>query len=140
MFVFSLFLADQISKQIIIRWLPENGSVPVVPGLFYVTRVNNTGAAFGLFRGAGPFLILVTMVSVTVLSFFLAQNWEKIRPAQRWGWTLVIGGALGNLYDRLMHRYVIDFLDFRVWPVFNLADSFVCVGVFLVIFSALRNR
>ncbi len=134
-----IFTADRISKNLVLLFLPENHSIPVMPGVFHLTRVNNTGAAFGLFRGARFFLVAMTLVSVTVLLFFLWRGSTQMRRMQRWGWWLVIGGAFGNLYDRLVYHYVIDFLDFRIWPVFNLADSFVCVGVFLVIWSALRD-
>ena len=134
-----LYIADQLSKQIIIRILPENQSLPVIPGVFYLTRVNNTGAAFGLFRGAGTFLIVVTLVSIITLFVWLFRRGDTLRPMQLWGWVLVTGGALGNLHDRFLYHYVIDFLDFRVWPVFNVGDSFVCMGVFLVVLSAFRN-
>ena len=134
-----LYVADQLSKQIVVRVLPENQSLTVIPGIFSLTRVNNTGAAFGLFRGMGIFLVLVTLVSITTLVLWLFRGGHAMKPFQRWGWVLVTGGALGNLHDRLVYRHVIDFLDFRVWPVFNLADSFVCVGVFLVILSVLRD-
>ena len=135
LFVPVFYLADQISKQIVLSALPENTSYPVIPGVFYLTRVNNTGAAFGLFRGAGLFLVTVTFISLGLLFAYLLLKWKSVRPLEGWGWMLVISGALGNLHDRLLYRYVVDFLDFRVWPVFNLADSFVCVGVFLAIWQ-----
>ena len=138
-FVLLLFLADRISKQAVLRFLPEGHSIPVIDGIFHLTRVDNAGAAFGLFRGALPFLVAVTVVSVIFLFFFLSASREGVSSPQYWGWTLVMGGALGNLYDRLTYHYVIDFLDVRVWPVFNVADSFVCVGVFLVFLSAFRK-
>ena len=115
-------------------------TLPVLPGFFYLTRVNNTGAAFGLFRGATVYLAIATFISIGVLLFCLLSYHERMRPLQRWGWTLVAGGALGNLHDRVLYGHVIDFLDFRVWPVFNLADSFVCVGVALVAFSVFRKQ
>ncbi len=138
--VFFLYLIDQISKQLIVRILPEDQTLPVIQGFFYLTRVNNTGAAFGLFRGAGAYLVAATLASILVLLFCLVRYNHQMRTLQRWGWILVAGGALGNLHDRIYYQYVIDFFDFRVWPVFNLADSFVCVGVFLVALSAFKGR
>ncbi len=134
-----LFLADQLSKRLILHYLSEESSVAVFPGVFHLTRVNNTGAAFGLFRGAGLFLIGVTAVSAALFSAYALQRWEHLRFWHRAGWTLVIGGALGNLYDRFTYRYVVDFLDFRVWPVFNLADAFVCTGVGLIFLSVFKK-
>ena len=138
--VFFLYLADQISKQLVVAVLPEHQAHPVIPGVFYLTRVNNTGAAFGLFPGAANILVAVTLISIWVILFCILRYHETLRPLQRWGWILVVGGALGNLHDRVLYRYVIDFLDFRVWPVFNLADSFVCVGVFLVVLGTFRKQ
>ena len=120
-------------------YVSENSSLTVIPGFFQLTRVNNTGAAFGIFRGAGIFLILVTLVSTTFFLGYLLVKWDQLRRIQRWAWTLVIAGALGNLHDRLIYHYVVDFLDFRVWPVFNLADSFVCVGALLVFLGLMRK-
>lgn len=137
--VSGLFFADQLSKRLVLHYLSEQSSVPVVPGVFHLTRVNNTGAAFGLFRGAGVFLIAVTAASAVLFSVYVLARWECLRSWQRAGWILVIGGALGNLYDRFTHRHVVDFLDFRVWPVFNLADAFVCTGVALIFLSAFKK-
>ena len=139
LFVPFFFFADQFSKRLITSHFSENQSLPVISGVFHLTRVNNTGAAFGLFRGAGIFLIVVTLASIMAIVVYILGKWSQIQPSQRWGWILVISGALGNLYDRLFYHYVIDFLDFRVWPVFNLADSFVCIGVFLVAMGVLRK-
>ena len=134
-----MFLADRVSKRLVLFYIPENSGVAVAPGVFHLTRVNNPGAAFGFFRGAGFFLTFVTAASIALLSGYLLIKWDRMARRQRWGWMLVIGGAFGNLYDRLFYGHVIDFLDFRVWPVFNLADSFVCVGVFLVFWSLLKK-
>ncbi len=134
-----LFLADQLSKRIILHTLPENSSVAVIPGVFHLTRVNNTGAAFGLFRGAGSFLIAVSAVSALLFSAYVISRWDSMRLVGRAGWTRVIGGALGNLYDRFFYRYVVDFLDLRVWPVFNLADTFVCAGVALIFMGLVKK-
>ena len=140
LFVPVFYLADQISKQVVLGTLPENTSYPVVPGVFYLTHVNNTGAAFGLFRGAGLLLIVVTFLSISLLFSYLLLKWKSVRPLEAWGWILVIGGALGNLHDRLLYRHVIDFLDFRIWPVFNIADTCICVGVFCVLWNVFRTH
>ena len=117
--VFLVFILDRISKIAALHCLSGNG-IPVVPGIFHLTPVQNTGAAFGILRGEPKFLAGVSVAAVTAIFFFLRRR--------SLSWALVIGGALGNLYDRLQYGYVIDFLDFRVWPVFNFADAAICVG------------
>lgn len=130
--VSALFAVDRVSKSLVLRRLPEGESVPVVPGVFHFTGVRNTGAAFGIFRGEAALLVGVTAVSAALISLYVLLQHDSIGRLQRWGWSLVVGGALGNLCDRVLYGHVIDFLDFRVWPVFNLADIFVCTGVGLI--------
>ena len=134
----SVFLIDRFLKTWIIRHYPAGEGFPVLPGVFHITRVDNTGAAFGVFRGATAFLVVVSVVSVFFLLFYLVrkilrEDSSLVPGVTDWAWALVIGGALGNLYDRVRYGYVIDFLDFRIWPVFNVADICICVGVFLII-------
>lgn len=145
----TVFFLDRILKFLVIQRYPEGGGFPVWPGVFYITRVNNTGAAFGIFRGSGSFLIWVSVVCLLFLGlyFFRAVLKKNVSGASMdfstqefAAWALVIGGALGNLVDRLYYGYVIDFLDFRVWPVFNLADASICAGVFLVVLRLVNFR
>ncbi len=138
--VLFLFFIDRISKFWIDHFLSGEHSFPIIPDVLHLTRVHNTGVAFGLFKGAGVLLIVLTVVSIGVIGLYLFKSWPLTRRMQRLGWILILGGALGNLYDRLVYRYVIDFIDFRVWPVFNLADSFVCIGVWLIVFNALTEK
>lgn len=105
----------------------------MIPGLFHLTRVNNPGAAFGILKNSILFLQLVSWVSVIVLGVYLARSFRRGYRSADLGWALIVGGAAGNLYDRVHFGYVIDFLDFRIWPVFNLADSFISVGVILIV-------
>ena len=126
-----VFLTDQIFKIILSRVYPEGTGFPVIPGVFHITMVHNSGAAFGILGGNTRFLILVSLGVIAGLLFFLR------RPSL--AWALVLGGAFGNLYDRLRFGYVIDFLDFRVWPVFNLADACICVGVGCIVWSFFKH-
>lgn len=125
-----VFVLDRALKIWILLSFGEGGGFPVWPGVLHVTRVNNTGAAFGIWRDAPLFLAALSVISVLFILFYLRKLLGgQDAPASAYGWALVAGGALGNLYDRLHFGYVIDFIDLRVWPVFNAADSAICLGV-----------
>jgi signal peptidase II len=122
------------------RW-PEGGGVAVIPGILHLTRVNNTGAAFGLWKNSSLFLTVVSALSVVFIVCYLRRLLrESPAPASVYAWALVGGGALGNLYDRVRFGYVIDCIDLRVWPVFNVADSSLCLGVFLILLQFFTNK
>ncbi len=134
-------LADQITKALALRFLSSVPTVPVLPGVFHLTLVENTGVAFGLFRGQGLAVTLATLAVLAGLGWS-ALHGTRQRPS-RWtvlGVGLILGGALGNLADRARLGAVVDFLDFRVWPVFNLADSCITVGAALVALQLLSKR
>ena len=107
------------------------------PGVFHLTLVNNPGAAFGLWRGSALFLTVFSAVSVVWIVCYL---FKKPGRPHAFAWSLIAGGALGNLVDRLAHGHVIDYLDFRVWPVFNFADACICAGVAWILLRFLRPR
>jgi signal peptidase II len=123
-------------------------SVPVIDGLFNLTYIRNTGAAFGIFAGSAasfrlPFLILFSVVAVGfVLSMLrrLPNDQTGLISAL----SFIIGGAVGNLIDRILYGEVIDFLDFYWgsyhWPAFNLADSFITVGVLIILFYFIKAK
>lgn len=125
---------DQLTKQLAEHYLQFNMPVEVMP-LFNLTLLYNEGAAFSLFAGeayARPAFIVLA----TVISLFLLRWMHQLKPDQRWlaiALALVLGGALGNVWDRIMLGHVIDFLDFYIgdshWPAFNIADSAICIGV-----------
>lgn len=124
---------DQLSKQAAIRALPEAGdrwpgAEAAVSRVFTFTHVHNTGMAFGLGQGNSGFFLVLALVVVAALAV-----WQWRLPPEdglsRVGLGLVAGGALGNAIDRMRLGYVTDFLDFQVWPVFNLADTAIFLGV-----------
>lgn len=130
-------LVDQITKEIVLRFLPLYENLEIIPGFFSLTHIRNTGGAFGLLAGKATglrtfFFLGVSAVAVAVLLYLHA----KMAGGKRWvetAFALVLGGAVGNLIDRLRFGEVIDFLDFYVgsahWPAFNVADSAISVGV-----------
>ena len=126
----ALLALDRLTKVWALRKLEPVGSIPVAP-FFHLTYVENTGAAFGIGRARNGFFIGLSFVLLAGL-FYMQRSWPKENRWLRTGLLLVVAGAVGNLYDRLAYGFVVDFLDFRVWPVFNVADSCVTVGAGLL--------
>ena len=132
---------DQITKRIIFTSLGPGGAWAPVPGLerwFSFTLVTNSGAAFGLFPGLGSVFMIVAIVVVVVIAVYY---WHM--PKGQWlvsvSLGLQLGGAIGNLLDRMRFGYVIDFIDFKLWPVFNLADMSIVIGVGLLALALLHE-
>ncbi len=130
--------ADQLSKTWIRTNLAVGQSIPKV-GFLRLTHVTNTGSAFGLFQGQTFPLTIVSLVSVTVLLLYALLFYRRFPFLDNWlawvGLSLILGGTVGNLIDRLRLGYVTDFIDFGFWPAFNLADSAVVVGVIIFAYS-----
>jgi signal peptidase II len=134
---FSLFILDQLSKWVAQYFLSE--SVPIIPYVFHLTLVHNQGGAFGILSGQTVFFLAVGALTILLIILFRNRVRQSTRDVQ-WAAALVLGGALGNLIDRIRLGYVIDFLDFRVWPVFNLADSYIVIGMVLLIWQLFTER
>lgn len=115
-----------------------NQSIPVITNVFHITYVHNFGAAFGLFAHRTGFFIFITTVVVLLIFVFL-RHLPKEQKLLRAALVLQLGGATGNLIDRVRLGYVIDFFDLRVWPVFNVADIAIVFGVGLLILDLTRN-
>jgi signal peptidase II len=139
-----IFALDQWTKQWILEGWELGESVPVIPGFFSLTYVRNRGGAFGLLSdlpesGRVAFFVVFAVVTVAALVWMLRST-PKEDWMQRLAITSVIGGAAGNLFDRVRYGEVIDFLDVYVrdwhWPAFNVADSFITCGVVLLLLSA----
>lgn len=135
----AIAISDQLTKQWIRMHFALGESRPVIDGLFDLTYVRNTGAAWGMFsKHSWALIVLSVVMLILMLSFrksFLSDTWEH-----RVAYGLLIGGIVGNLFDRIRLGAVTDFLDFHMagyhWPSFNVADSAICVGVFIYILSA----
>jgi len=119
--------ADQLTKSIVRGRLDLNDEVHVV-GPFSIHHVTNSGIAFGLFASATSIVILLTGFAVAWMLYFFARSGSR-HPVLPVALGLVIGGSVSNLLDRVRLGHVTDFLDFRYWPAFNLADTFIVVGV-----------
>ncbi len=136
---------DRISKLWVQKHIPEGENIPVIPHVFRLSHVLNEGAAFSLFndapanptRWALTGFSLIAAVIVTVLLVRIGRRWS----ATALGLALILGGALGNAWDRIQYKMVTDFLEVRIihyhWPDFNVADSAIVVGAILMFFGAL---
>lgn len=136
-----IIVADQISK-VIVSGASRHLPIDIVRGVCSLTLVHNTGGAFGIFRDRPYLFIAISAAAIVALVWMMAMM--KGRTADYYALALILGGAVGNLIDRVRLGHVIDFIDFKVWPVFNIADSAITVGVviFIVDFcvGSLRNR
>ena len=129
-----VFVLDQISKLLIMNNFKLNDSVSVIKNFFSITYSHNDGAAFGMFGGKTIFIVIISVVVLIYLLFELFYH-KKRNLVLDSGVSLIIGGLLGNLFDRIYFSYVRDFLDFKIFgydaAIFNLADTFIVVGAFL---------
>ena len=131
-----IILVDQAAKLYVSTALTLGTSIPVIKEIFHITYIHNPGAAFGVLANQQMLFIIFTFALLAVTAFFYKRLLRE-SFAIRYGATLLLGGALGNLIDRIRFSYVIDFFDFRIWPVFNIADIAICVGVGLLMYSVL---
>ncbi len=136
---FLVILADRLTKMLVMNRMQEGMSIPVVQGFFNFTYVLNPGAAFGMLPNNRVFFIALT-VAVLVIAFVARKQIAKEGPWFTYGMSLFLGGAIGNLLDRIKTGLVVDFFDFIVWPVFNVADIAICVGVGMIIWSVLKDE
>ncbi len=129
-----VFLLDIISKQFVSHFLMEHESISVISHFFSITYVKNTGVAFSMLQGNILFIIVISVLVIGIIFYFFQRQiksyWEEIF------YGMILGGALGNLIDRLFYGYVIDFFDFHLlgysMAIFNVADIFIVCGVILL--------
>jgi signal peptidase II len=136
--VFFLILADQAIKFLVVSLMELGESIPVFAGIFHITYIENPGAAFGLFANQ-RLVFIVAGILVIAAACLMYRRLMSEKAIIRWGVALLLGGAVGNLIDRLRIGGVIDFLDFRIWPVFNIADIGICVGVALLMYALIYD-
>jgi signal peptidase II len=130
----SAVVADQVTKHVVATNLRLGDRLHVV-GPFAIRHVQNSGIAFGLFAKATPAVIVLTAIAIAWMLAYFARSGAR-HPVLPVALGLVIGGSVSNLADRVRLGFVTDFLDFRYWPAFNLADSFIVIGV-LILLAAL---
>ena len=135
--------ADQITKYLTVANIPLHGSAEAIPGLFHLTYVRNTGAAFSSFAGMRWLFVLVFLAFTVAIIWDFSKNRLPFTTAERWAVVIIYAGGLGNMIDRLRFGYVVDMIcvDFMNFPVFNVADCFITCGcVFLLAHLIFCNK
>lgn len=119
---------DQLTKYLIRSGLELDSTVPLIDGIFHITYIHNSGAAFSMFQNKTGFLIAIQATVITAVMVYLIKRRRKDHWCLLLSLSLIAAGGIGNLIDRAVNGYVVDFLDFHIWPVFNVADISVCTG------------
>ena len=133
--VFILLLLDQASKYFVMALIEQGKSVPVIKDLFHITLVHNTGAAFGMLKAQPRLFMVIAILAILLINYIILRRSSSLDITERTALCLILAGTLGNLADRLRLGYVVDFIDLRIWPVFNLADSCITVGAVMLAWS-----
>lgn len=134
----AVFVLDRVTKSLVAASIPFGDQTWVIPNLVSIHNVRNSGAAFGVAPAGASFFLIASVLVAIGLVVYVARN-----PGTPWTegvLGLIMGGTLGNGYDRIVHGTVTDFIDFHFWPVFNVADSAISVGVVLLIAGYLIRR
>ena len=131
-----VFAVDQLTKTLIRGWLSVGEHWPGDFELIRLSHVENRGAAFGILQGAGPLLIVTTLVAIVLIAMTMLRSETYSRP-YLYGLALILGGAVGNLVDRLARGSVTDFIDPTHYPSFNIADSAIVIGVAAILLLTL---
>jgi signal peptidase II len=134
---FSVLLADQMLKQLVESSMSLGESIPLIPGVLHLTYVTNDGGAFGILAGRGDVLLIASGLALAFVLWMLLEGPPTRAMAAACG--LILGGAVGNLLDRLIAGEVTDYVDLRVWPVFNAADTAIVLGAATLLLFALRS-
>lgn len=136
--IFSVIFLDQATKFLATKFLQLNNPLPLVKNFLFLTLVHNRGAAFGVFQDQLFIFLLISIFAILLIIRSLKD--KKNSVLFRISLSLILGGAIGNFIDRARFGFVIDFLDFRVWPVFNLADSVISIAAILLTWELLFKK
>lgn len=138
-----VILVDFFSKYMVSKLMTVNETINLINNFFRITYVKNTGAAFSIFSNNTLLVIIISVIVIGFLLFYIYKN-KGNNKLENVSYAFILGGAIGNLIDRLVYGYVIDFLDFEILsydaPIFNLADTFIVIGVILFLINTLRSR
>jgi len=136
---FLVIFIDQLIKYLVDKQMVYGQSIQIFDGFLQLTYVKNTGAAFSLFVGFSPYLIVVGVLAAIVVIFFHYRLPPKDLYLQT-SLAFILGGSVGNLIDRILRSFVVDYVDILIWPVFNFADVMINVGVLLIAIKLFETR
>ena len=136
---FVLLALDQLVKLLVMTTMTPGESVPVIKGIFHITYVLNPGAAFGMLPHQSWFFILAGAVMIAAFGYYYPRL-KRQSAYFHYGCVALLAGAVGNLIDRIRSGLVVDFFDFRIWPVFNIADIAIVLGVASMIYAILYKE
>ena len=127
---------DQISKYLTVKYIPLHEIVPLWDGVVHLTHLRNTGMAFSMLQGGRWFFLVMTLVVFVLLGLAIRKKWVS-HPVSLWALAAIVGGAIGNLIDRVRLGYVVDMIEveFMNFAVFNVADCFVVCGAILLVIA-----
>lgn len=139
---FLFFLVDLISKQLITHIIILGESYNIIDKFFYITYVQNKGAAWSILEDQRILLLIISVIVLFLINKYM--NKENLSNIECLSYGMIIGGIVGNLFDRIFYGYVIDFLDFKLfcynYPIFNLADSFIVIGIIIMLVISVRKE
>jgi signal peptidase II len=137
-----VLILDQGSKYIVSHAMHVGDNIPVIPNVFYITSLRNTGAAWSILEGKMLFFYIVSLVVLGIVIYYM-QKIGRFRPLLGTSLGLILGGTLGNFLDRLIHGKVVDFIHVYLgtysYPIFNIADSALCIGAILLLIYSLKD-
>lgn len=140
---FVVLIVDQLTKLAVINLMEINSGIQVLGSFFSLTFVKNYGAAFSIFSGSRFFLIAVALATLVLIYFMFLKD-QNLKKIEQIAFPLLIGGIVGNLIDRIVYGYVIDFFDFNFlgynFPIFNVADIFIVLSMFLILITMLGEK
>lgn len=138
--IFLVTLFDQITKILVEINMDLMESIPIIKGIFHITYILNPNSAFGILKFPNTVFIVISILVIFLIIFLLRKRITPKNKLTFYSLILILGGSLGNIIDRLRVGNVIDFLDFQIWPIFNIADSAINVGLFLLIVHFLFQK
>ncbi len=137
-----VIIADQITKYIAVLYLKPIDTFPIVEGVIHFTYVENRGAAFGMLKDHRWIFMVVSAIVICLIFFVMFKFKNYLHPLMFTGLSFALGGGIGNMIDRIANGFVVDFVDFSLidFAVFNLADTFVCIGVGLMLLDIILGK
>lgn len=142
-FTLLFLLLDIVSKYLVSEFMIFNQSIVVIDNLFKLTYVKNTGAAWSIFASNTFFIIFISLLIIIALIYYMYKS-NSLKFFEKLSYSLILGGALGNFFNRIFCGYVIDFIDLNIfgwnYPIFNLADTFIVSGVVLLLIGTWRVK